>query len=92
MTPPSTAGTPVVTGTTASSVSLAWTAATDETAIGGYQVFRNGVAVGTTTGLTYTDAALTASTTYTYSVRAYDSSSNYGTTSGTVDGTTAVPA
>ena len=89
VTPPSTAGTPVVTGTTASSVSLAWTAATDETAIGGYQVFRNGVAVGTTTGLTYTDAALTASTTYTYSVRAYDSSSNYGTTSGTVDGTTA---
>lgn len=88
VTPPSTPGTPSVTGTTASSVSLSWSAATDETAMGGYQVFRGGSLVGTTTGTTYTDAGLTAATTYAYTVRAYDSSSNYGTVSGSVDGTT----
>ena len=88
VTAPSTPGTPAVTGVTASSVSLSWTPATDDVAMGGYEVFRNGTSLGTTTGTTYTDAGLTAATTYAYTVRAFDSSSNYSTLSGSVDGTT----
>ncbi len=66
------------------SVSLSWNASTDNVAVTGYRVYRNGTQVGTLTvsaphsgTVNYTDTnSLQGSTTYTYTVRAYDAASN----------------
>ncbi|MCX9157982.1 alpha-amylase family glycosyl hydrolase [Niveibacterium sp. 24ML] len=65
-----------VTGVTASSVSLAWSASTDNVGVAGYRVSRNGALLGSTTGTAYTDNGLAASTSYSYSVQAYDLAGN----------------
>ncbi|MET9269639.1 cellulose binding domain-containing protein [Kribbella sp. NPDC003557] len=52
---------------TASSVSLTWSAASGATS---YNVYRNGTKVGSPTGTSYTDSGLTANTTYSYQVSA----------------------
>ena len=81
-----------------SSISLTWTASTDNvggSGIARYDVFRNGTAVGSSTTAAYTDSALAASTGYTYTVRAVDKAGNASAQSaGLVAGTTdaAVPA
>ncbi|MFJ6574259.1 glycoside hydrolase family 6 protein [Streptomyces sp. NPDC091292] len=78
-----------VTGTSRSSVSLSWTASTDNTAVSGYDVFRNGVQVGsTTTSTSFTDNGLEASTAYSYRVRARDAAGNTSALSSAVTGTT----
>lgn len=59
-----------VTGTTASSVSLSWSASTGATA---YNVYRDGTKVGTPTGTTYTASGLTSGTTYRFAVSASNS-------------------
>ncbi|MBT2225905.1 glycosyl hydrolase family 18 protein [Nonomuraea sp. NEAU-A123] len=64
------------TGTTSSSVSLAWDAATDNVGVTGYDVYRGSTQVTTATGTTYTDTGLAAATSYTYTVRARDAAGN----------------
>lgn len=59
-----------VTGTTADSASLSWTAVTVDGGISEYRIYRDGVQVGTSTTTTYTDDGLTASTSYEYQVTA----------------------
>jgi len=67
-----------VTATAQSSTSIlvAWTASTDNVGVTGYKVYRNTAQVGTSATTSYTDTGLTASTTYSYTVSAYDGSSN----------------
>ena len=67
------------TSVAATSVSLAWNAATDNTAVTGYTVYRNGTPIGTTAPATlaFTDTTTTASTTYTYAVDAFDAAGNH---------------
>ena len=60
-----------VTGTTSSSASLSWSSPGGT--VSGYNIYRNGSKVGTTTSTSYTDSGLSASTKYTYSVTAYNS-------------------
>src|SRR6185437_13962351 len=68
------------TSITASSVSLSWSASTDlpnpgGTGVGGYYVYRNGnttTPIATVSGTSFTDTGLTANTTYTYQVAAFD--------------------
>ena len=60
-----------VTGTTSSSVSLSWTAPSGT--VTGYHVSENGSQVATVTGTTDTVTGLAASTTYTFTVGAYNS-------------------
>jgi chitodextrinase len=79
------------TAVSASQVNLAWTAATDNTGVASYRVFRNGSQVGTTTGTTYQDTGLTASTVYTYRVVAIDSAGKLSEQSTAVSATTAPP-
>ncbi|TQK51353.1 cellulase/cellobiase CelA1 [Streptomyces sp. SLBN-118] len=66
------------TGKTATSVSLAWNAATDNVGVTGYDVFRNGVKVNSASisGTVYTDSGLKASTKYAYTVKALDAAGN----------------
>jgi hypothetical protein len=57
------------------SVTLTWTAATDNVGVTGYLVRRNGTQVGTPTTPSYTDTTA-ASTTYSYTVVARDAAGN----------------
>ena len=82
-----------VTGTTSSSISLSWTASTDPIYASSqltYNVFRDGTEVATTVaGVTsYQDTGLAASTTYGYTVDAYDPAGNLSAQSSAVQGTT----
>lgn len=77
-----------VTGVTASSASLAWSASTDDVAVTGYRVYRNGVQVGTADGTSFTDTGLSASTPYTYTVAAVDAAGNASARSSGVTATT----
>jgi fibronectin type 3 domain-containing protein len=57
-------------------VQLSWTAATDAAGVAGYEVSRDGVVIGTTPTPAITDASVNGSTSYTYSVTAYDAAGN----------------
>lgn len=58
---------------TATAVTLAWTAPADPIApVSGYDVYRNGVAIATTTTPSYVDSTVVAGTTYAYAVDAID--------------------
>ncbi|AUG81853.1 glycoside hydrolase [Kitasatospora sp. MMS16-BH015] len=78
-----------VTGTTTSSVSLSWTASTDNVGVTGYTVYRGGAKVATVTGTSYTDTGLTAATAYQYTVTAQDAAGNVSAASAAVTATTA---
>jgi endoglucanase len=75
-TAPSTPGQPVAGTVTANSVALSWTAATDNVGVTAYEVLRNGSVVATVSSTSYTATGLTASTAYTFSVRARDAAGN----------------
>jgi poly(hydroxyalkanoate) depolymerase family esterase len=76
-----------VTGTTDSSVSLSWNAASGAV---GYHVYRNGTRVtSAAVGATgYTDAGLTAATSYSYAVSAVNSAGTQSARSATVSAAT----
>jgi hypothetical protein len=80
-----------VTGTTSSSVSLSWSASTDNVGVTGYEVFQGSgttpVATVTTTSATVT--GLAASTTYSFTVKARDAAGNRSAASASVSATTA---
>ncbi len=83
----------VPTGLSAGSVSqasatLSWNISTDNVAVTGYRIYRNGSQIATTTSTIYTDTALTSSTAYTYTVAAYDAAGNVSLQSGVVNVTT----
>ena len=75
-TPPSTPMGLAVTGATSSSVSLAWTASTDNVGVAGYGVTNGSNWVGTTTTRTYTVPNLACGSTYSLGVDAYDEAGN----------------
>ena len=56
---------------------LTWSSGGDKggTGVGGYRVFRNGVMIGVTRSTSYVDTGLAASTSYAYTVSAYDKAS-----------------
>ena len=80
------------TGSTTSTISMAWTASTDNIGVVGYRVYRNGVQVGTTAGTTYTDSGLNYTTSYTYEVDAYDGVPSYSAKSTPVVLSTQTPS
>jgi hypothetical protein len=53
-------------------IQLAWSASSDNVAVAGYRIFRNGTVVGTSSTTSWADANWVAGSTYTYSVVAYD--------------------
>lgn len=69
-------------------IDLAWASSTDNVSIAGYVVYRDTVAIATTTSTIYVDPSLVASTMYTYSVQAFDPSLNYSVMSASVSTTT----
>jgi chitinase len=77
-----------VTGTTSSSVSLAWTASTDNVGVTGYDVYRGGTFALSTSGTSATAGGLAPSTSYSFTVRARDAAGNASAASVAVTGTT----
>ncbi|MFI8103187.1 carbohydrate binding domain-containing protein [Streptomyces sp. NPDC086023] len=87
-TPPTAPGGLATTGRTSSSVSLAWTAATDDTGVTGYDVYQGGTLAATTAGTSATVTGLAANTPYTFTVRARDLAGNSSPASGPLTVTT----
>jgi endoglucanase len=75
-TAPSVPGQPAAGAITANSVALSWAASTDNVGVTAYDVLRNGSVVATVSATSYTATGLTASTAYTFSVRARDAAGN----------------
>lgn len=78
-TPPSTPTNLSVKSITMNSVSLAWSASSDNVGVTGYQVSRNGTVINTVSGTSFTDNNLTPGTNYSYSVVAIDAGGNKST-------------
>lgn len=76
------------TGTTSNSISLSWTASTDNVGVTGYVIYRNGVQAGTSTTAAFTDSGLEAATAYLYTVKAKDEAGNLSAASNSVTATT----
>ena len=64
------------TGASASQINLTWTASTDNVAVTGYRVYRNGSLVASPAGTSYSDTGLSEATSYSYRVAAYDAAGN----------------
>jgi hypothetical protein len=62
-------------------INLAWTAATDNVGVTGYRIYRNESQAGTSAANYYSDTGLSPSTTYAYTVSAYDATGNEGSQS-----------
>jgi len=75
-------------GKTDTTVSLSWTTSTDNVGVTGYEVFRGSTLVGSSSGTSFTDTGLTASTAYSYTVKARDAAGNRSAASNAVTVTT----
>lgn len=89
VTPPSVPTNVTASGLSGSTIQLSWTASTDNVAIQGYNVYRNGVQVGMTPLASFTDSGLTPQTAYGYRVSALDTAGNQSALSATTTGMTA---
>jgi len=75
-------------------VTFTWAASTDADGIAGYHVYRDGAYIGDTAGpgtTRFADTGLTGSTTYTYTVVAFDDSANVSAGSPALKVTTKAP-
>ncbi len=76
ITPPSPPVSPVVLAQSGQSVVIGWGAATDNVAVVGYKVYRNGAQMGNVNGLSFTNTGLTPGVSYTNRISAYDAAGN----------------
>jgi hypothetical protein len=78
-------------GVTDVTTNLSWTGATDNIGVTDYDIFKDGVLAGNTSATTFTVTGLTALTTYSFTVKARDASSNSSVASNVVSVTTLFP-
>jgi len=71
-----------------SEINLSWNASTDNVGVTGYKVYRGGVQIATTTSTSYSNTGLAPSTTYTYTVSAYDAVGNTSAQASSASATT----
>src|SRR5258705_12379448 len=97
-TPPTAPGGLTATSASSTQINLAWTASTDNVGVTEYKVERcQGIGcttfsqIATSTGTTYDDTGLAASTSYSYRVRATDAAGNVSTYSNTASAATRTP-
>ncbi len=81
----------VASGTTQSTTNLSWTAATDNVAVTGYDVFQNAILKATVTTTTYVVTGLAVGTAYNFSVKAKDAAGNFSAASNVASVTTLAP-
>ncbi|MDT0380834.1 glycoside hydrolase family 18 chitinase [Streptomyces sp. DSM 42041] len=85
---PSAPGGLTVGSATDTSLTLNWSAATDDDGVARYHVFRNGTEVAAVTGTSYRDTGLTPGTEYAYAVTAEDTAGQVGPAGATVTAST----
>ena len=90
VTAPTAPGAPVAEVTKTRSVTITWSAASDNVMVDHYEIYRDGVKVGETTDLTYTDGQLSDNTAYVYTVKAVDTRNNVSEASAALNVTTQV--
>ena len=79
---PTIPGSVTATAASLSQINLSWSASSDNTRVTGYRIYCNGTQItNTLTGTTYSDAGLSASTQYCYTVSASDAAGNWSTQS-----------
>jgi chitodextrinase len=78
-------------GTTQTTTNLSWSGATDNVAVTGYDVYKDGALLGSTASTTYAVSGLTASTSYAFTVKAKDAAGNVSVASNTASVTTLAP-
>ncbi|HEY4426063.1 MAG TPA: hypothetical protein VGN10_17770 [Pyrinomonadaceae bacterium] len=78
------------TGSSSTAIDLVWTASTDNFAVTGYKVFRDGGAteVATVTTTSFSDTGLAVNSTHSYQVAAFDAALNQSAKSNTATATT----
>ena len=86
--PPSTPTSLTASNTTATSTDLSWNASTDNIGVTGYDVYQDGVVIGTASGTSFTVTGLSSSTTYSFFVIAKDAAGNQSGQSNSVSVTT----
>ncbi|MGE5297872.1 MAG: fibronectin type III domain-containing protein, partial [Acidobacteriaceae bacterium] len=74
-----------------SEIDLSWSASTDNVAVKGYNLYRDGSLIATVTALSYRDSGLSSSTTYSYSAEAFDAANNISAKCSPVSATTKNP-
>ena len=69
-------------------INLTWTASSDAVGVEGYKIYRDGTEIGSTESTSYSDVGLIASSSYAYSLSAYDAAGNQSSQSAVVTATT----
>lgn len=77
---------------TTTTAQLSWSTSTDNNAVAGYRIYRDGALVGTAAVASFGDTGLTASTDYSYRVSAFDGADNESAQSAAVVATTLDPS
>ncbi|WP_158632651.1 cellulase family glycosylhydrolase [Amycolatopsis sp. WAC 01416] len=85
---PSAPGSPTTSNVTCGSATLSWQASADNVGVAGYRVLRSGQTVATTANSPATVTGLSASTSYSFTVVAYDAAGNTSAPSNAVSVTT----
>ncbi|MBN9605659.1 MAG: DUF4434 domain-containing protein [Actinomycetales bacterium] len=90
-TPPSAPGSLTATAAGSQSVALSWTSPSDDIGVAGYEIYRGGSLVAVKLGASsgWSDAQLAGSTSYSYTVKAFDGAGNLSSAAGPVSATTA---
>ncbi len=90
VTPPSVPGGLSASATSTPSVVLNWSASSDNVGVTGYTIYRGGSMLTTVPGnqLTFEDTSVVGSTTYTYTVDAFDAAANHSAQSASASATT----
>jgi uncharacterized repeat protein (TIGR03806 family) len=84
----------IATASAPTQVNLTWSASTDSGGAGlaGYRVLRDGIQIATTVVANFGDTGLTANTTYTYTVRAFDNATPANTSAPSAAAIATTPA
>ena len=85
---PSTPASLAAAAPSSSQINLTWTASTDNVGVTGYDIFRFGAQIASTTTNSFSDTGLAASTSYSYTVKARDAAGNVSAVSNTATITT----
>ncbi|MFT5963449.1 MAG: endonuclease I/chitodextrinase [Flavobacterium sp.] len=76
-------------GTTQTTTNLSWSASSDNVAVSGYDIYQGTSVLGTVSSTSYNVTGLSASTGYSFTVKAKDAAGNISSASNTVNVTTA---
>src|SRR5438552_1923689 len=90
-TPPSVPTGLTATAVSSSQINLSWTASSDNVGVSGYRVYRGGTQIATRSTTSFANTGLSASTTYSYTVAAYDAAGNLSAQSSSASATTPAP-